>query len=135
MDRNGIRAASSGENESLAKGTKWTEMVGEMVMLSVGPGDQARIQPRSYTDRSVLPKSISKRLIQVLGVSESDRSVVFRTGVSHSDLSGKTWRPVTAAAVRMRSPSSYTASSTSSTPRQAKRVVAGEGREKQIIFF
>ncbi len=38
--RNGIRAASSGDNESLANCTKWTEMVGEMVMLSVGPGDQ-----------------------------------------------------------------------------------------------
>ncbi len=101
--RNGIRAASSGDNESLAKGTKWTEMVGEMVMLSVGPGDQ------------------------ILGITEADRSVVFRTGVSLSDLSGKTWRPVTAPTVRMRTQSCATsiASSTVSTPRQARRIVAG----------
>ena len=38
--RNGIRSASAGESESLAKGTKWIEMVGELHMISIGPGDQ-----------------------------------------------------------------------------------------------
>ena len=40
--RNGIRAASCGESESLAKGSKWIEMVGELHMLSIGPGNQVR---------------------------------------------------------------------------------------------
>ena len=38
--RNGIRGSGSGDNESLAKGSKWVEMVGNMHMISVGPKDQ-----------------------------------------------------------------------------------------------
>jgi len=40
--RQGVRAAAAGQNESLAKGNKWVQMVGEMLMLSVGPADQVR---------------------------------------------------------------------------------------------
>ena len=70
--RNGVRGALSGENDSLAKGSKWTEMVGSMHMVSVGPRDQ------------------------VVGVSAESRAVVVRTGVTPSDPSGKTWKAVTA---------------------------------------
>ena len=92
--RNGIRAASSGDSESMARGTKWVEMVGELSMISVGPGDQ------------------------VFGVTEEDRGIVFRTGVAGaSDPSGKTWKPVTAVPVRMRNFStSSSVSAASSTP-------------------
>ena len=47
--RNGIRAAASsgGDNESMARGTKWIEMVGELSMISVGPGDQGTLQSGS----------------------------------------------------------------------------------------
>ena len=93
--RNGIRAASSGDSESMARGTKWVEMVGELSMISVGPGDQ------------------------VFGVTEEDRGIVFRTGVAGaSDPSGKTWKPVTAVPVRMRNFStSSSVSAASSHPR------------------
>ena len=77
--RNGIRAASAGDSQSLAKGTKWIEMVGELHMISMGPGDQ------------------------VMGITDEEHQVVFRTGVTPSDLSGKTWKPVTAQAIRLRS--------------------------------
>ena len=71
--RNGIHGGGSGESEALARGTKWVGMVGEMVMLSVGPLDQ------------------------VIGIlDDADRSIVIRTGVSSSDLSGKTWKVISA---------------------------------------
>ena len=38
--RNGIRSSAAGDSESMAKGTKWVEMVGELRMISIGPGDQ-----------------------------------------------------------------------------------------------
>lgn len=38
--RNGVRGSGSGDNETLAKGSKWTEMVGNMHMISMGPKDQ-----------------------------------------------------------------------------------------------
>ena len=69
--RQGVRSDCGGENEQLAKGTKWIQMVGEVSMLSVGYGDQ------------------------LIAVGDIDRPVLIRTGVSSSDLSGKTWRPVT----------------------------------------
>ena len=50
--RNGIRAASSGESESMARGTKWIEMVGELSMISVGPGDQGTVQSSSQKSES-----------------------------------------------------------------------------------
>ena len=68
--RQGVRSGDG--SEQLARGTKWVEMVGEVSMLCVGGGDQ------------------------VLGLGGGDRSVLARTGVSSSDLTGKTWRPLTA---------------------------------------
>lgn len=90
--RNGVRASSAKDSESLAKGSKWIEMVGELQMLSLGPGDQ------------------------VLGITDDeDHHIVFRTGVNPSDLSGKTWKAISAAQIRPRSQSqSSTASSNSS---------------------
>jgi len=70
--RQGVRSDCGGETEQLAKGTKWIQMVGEVNMLCVGHGDQ------------------------LLAVGDADRPVLVRTGVSASDLSGKTWRPITA---------------------------------------
>ncbi|XP_028670052.1 tectonin beta-propeller repeat-containing protein 1 [Erpetoichthys calabaricus] len=54
-------------------GTGWIGMVGEMVMLSVGVNDQ------------------------VWGISCDDRAICFRQGVTSNELSGKTWRVITAA--------------------------------------
>ncbi|XP_059099157.1 tectonin beta-propeller repeat-containing protein-like isoform X1 [Tigriopus californicus] len=90
--RNGIRAASAKDSESLAKGSKWIEMVGELQMLSLGPGDQ------------------------VMGITDDeDHQIVLRTGVNPSDLSGKTWKAISATPIRPRSQSqSSTASSNSS---------------------
>jgi hypothetical protein len=90
--RNGVRAASSGDSESMAKGTKWIEMVGELIMISIGPGDQ------------------------VFGITEEEHAIVFRTGVSHSDASGKTWKPVTAQPGRMRNFSGCSSISSASQP-------------------
>ena len=77
--RQGVRSDCAGageESEQLARGTKWIQMVGEVAMLSVGGGDQ------------------------VMGVGQGeDRQVVARTGVTHSDLSGKMWKCVTSSAV------------------------------------
>jgi len=70
--RQGVRSDCGGETEQLARGTKWIQMVGEVNMLSVGFGDQ------------------------LLAVGDVDRPVLIRTGVSSSDLSGKTWRAITA---------------------------------------
>ena len=84
-----------------------------MVMLSVGPGDQV------FGVSDGAPS---------VGGGDDGRAVVFRTGVSHSDLSGKTWRPLTAPPVRMRTASNTTSttSTASSTPRAARRGVAGK---------
>ena len=102
--RNGIRASSGGESESLAKGTKWIEMVGELHMISIGPGDQVEpdyigvvLQNHFHQYR------LSSFLFQVLGITDEEHQVVFRTGVTPSDLSGKTWKPITAQTVRLRS--------------------------------
>ena len=71
--RNGVHGGGSGESEALARGVKWVGMVGEMVVLSVGPLDQ------------------------VVGIQDDqERSIVIRTGVSTSDLSGKTWKIISA---------------------------------------
>ena len=72
--RQGVRSDCGGETEQLARGSKWIQMVGEVNMVSVGLGDQ------------------------LLAVGAGDRPVLVRTGVSASDLSGKTWRPLTAPA-------------------------------------
>ena len=54
--RNGVRSSSSGDNENLAKGTKWLEMVGEMHMITLGIGDQV---PVSYFPYRVSFSSVS----------------------------------------------------------------------------
>ena len=51
-------------------------MVGELSMISIGPLDQ---------------------VVAIQEDSKHDRSIVIRTGISSSDLSGKTWKIVSAA--------------------------------------
>lgn len=60
--RNGVKASSSGDNENLAKGAKWIEMVGEMKMISVGPGDQVT--------KNVLKVLLSSRNWKLIFLSE-----------------------------------------------------------------
>ena len=74
--RNGIHGGGSGDSEALARGVKWVGMVGEMSMISIGPMDQ---------------------VVAIQEDSKHDRSIVVRTGISTSDLSGKTWKIVSAA--------------------------------------
>ena len=71
--RNGIHGQGSGESEALARGVKWVGMVGGMTMISLGPLDQV-----------------------VAIQDDSERSIVIRTGVNSSDLSGKTWKIISA---------------------------------------
>ncbi|XP_021088626.1 tectonin beta-propeller repeat-containing protein 1 isoform X3 [Mesocricetus auratus] len=59
-----------GVNSHNPCGTSWIEMVGEMTMVNVGLNDQ------------------------VWGISCEDRAVYFRQGVTPSELSGKTWKPI-----------------------------------------
>ena len=82
--RNGIRGAGAGDSESLAKGTKWIEMVGGMHMLSVGPRDQ------------VVGILASCEGYGTEFPTNDERCLVLRTGVSSSDSSGKTWKRITA---------------------------------------
>ncbi len=71
--RNGVHGDGSGESEALSRGVKWVGMVGELAAISVGPFDQV-----------------------VAIQDDSERSVVIRTGVTTSDLTGKTWKVVNA---------------------------------------
>ena len=68
--------SGSGDSEALARGVKWVGMVGELSMISIGPLDQ---------------------VVAIQEDSKHDRSIVIRTGISSSDLSGKTWKIVSAA--------------------------------------
>ncbi|XP_051926678.1 tectonin beta-propeller repeat-containing protein 1 [Hippocampus zosterae] len=61
-----------GVNSHNPRGSGWISMVGEMAMINVGLNDQ------------------------VWGIGSEDRAVYFRQGVTASELSGKTWRAVTA---------------------------------------
>uniref|UniRef100_A0A0K2T4H6 Tectonin betapropeller repeatcontaining proteinlike [Megachile rotundata] n=1 Tax=Lepeophtheirus salmonis TaxID=72036 RepID=A0A0K2T4H6_LEPSM len=71
--RNGIRSSRTVDNDTLAIGSKWIQMVGELQMLSLSPFDQ------------------------VIGIrADEDRPIIFRTGIYKSDLCGKTWRPLAA---------------------------------------
>ena len=78
--RQGVRSDCTGageESEQLARGTKWIQMVGELGMVSVGGGDP------------------------VMGIEAGEeRGLVLRTGVSHSDVSGRTWARVTGGCVQ-----------------------------------
>ncbi|RXG72760.1 Tectonin beta-propeller repeat-containing protein [Armadillidium vulgare] len=49
-------------------GTMWLEMVGSLLMVSVGPNNQ------------------------VWGISNDDHTLVIRTGITYSELTGKTWK-------------------------------------------
>ncbi|GAB6031582.1 tectonin beta-propeller repeat containing [Chamberlinius hualienensis] len=72
--RKGVNGRESGTREELATGTGWVEMVGDLSLISVGLGDQ------------------------VWALSADERkSVYIRTGVTPLELSGKTWKPITAA--------------------------------------
>ena len=71
--RNGVHGDGSGESEALARGLKWVGMVGELAAISVGPFDQV-----------------------VAIQDDAERSIVIRTGVTNSDLTGKTWKVINA---------------------------------------
>ena len=136
--RQGFKSTdTSGSSETLIKGTKWIKMVGSVSMLSVGAEDQVVSLSAPTSD------SIDVRQIQM------------RTGVTPSDISGKTWRRITAAApfqaarfsrersisesskrIRLSSDSSGTASSVSSYDRSdsvplASNQAAGGGADAQ----
>lgn len=66
--RRGVRGNSASESEECARGCGWVEMVGRMTLISVAANDQ------------------------VWAIGAEDRLLYFRTGVTHSDLTGKTWR-------------------------------------------
>ncbi|KAK6625221.1 hypothetical protein RUM43_005512 [Polyplax serrata] len=68
--RKGINGDNAGLSESLAKGTGWIEMIGNMSDISVSSNDQ------------------------VWAVGADDKILYFRTGVTQEDLMGKTWRPL-----------------------------------------
>ncbi|KAM6951559.1 tectonin beta-propeller repeat-containing protein 1 [Aplochiton taeniatus] len=76
-----------GVNSHNPCGSGWIGMVGEMIMINVGPNDQ------------------------VWGISCEDRSVHYRQGVTSSELSGKTWRAITVPRDNDRSLSRASASS------------------------
>ncbi|XP_014806855.1 PREDICTED: tectonin beta-propeller repeat-containing protein 1 [Calidris pugnax] len=59
-----------GVNSHNPCGTSWIEMVGEMMMVTVGLNNQ------------------------VWGISCDDRAIYFRQGVTPSELSGKTWKAI-----------------------------------------
>ena len=73
--RQGFKSVDTSDSDILIKGTKWIKMVGTVSMLSVGLCDQ------------------------VYAISNAEiRNIQMRTGVSPSDLSGKTWKTITAEA-------------------------------------
>ncbi|KAK3915633.1 Tectonin beta-propeller repeat-containing protein [Frankliniella fusca] len=66
--RRGVRGNSSSDSEEYARGCGWVEMVGSMALISVAANDQ------------------------VWAIGAEDRLLYFRTGITPSDLTGKTWR-------------------------------------------
>lgn len=81
--RNGVKGAHAGHNQSMARGTKWVEMVGSIHSLSIGPNDHLVGLPetkcRDRRQRSVISRPLS---------------VLLRTGITPADLTGKTWQPI-----------------------------------------
>ena len=72
-------------------------------------------------------------LRQVFGITEEDHSIVFRTGVAGaSDPSGKTWKPVTAVPVRMRSFSASSSVSAASSIPAHPRTPPAHARREQL---
>lgn len=68
--RKGIYGQQAGTNDDYASGKGWVEMVGEMCSISVGPNDQ------------------------VWGLGRDDKVIYFRTGITQTELSGKTWKAI-----------------------------------------
>ncbi|XP_067143428.1 tectonin beta-propeller repeat-containing protein 1 isoform X2 [Centruroides vittatus] len=68
--RKGIKGQQAGVDDDYAIGSGWVKMVGEMSSISVGPNDQ------------------------VWGLGRDDKIIYFRTGITQSELSGKTWKPI-----------------------------------------
>ena len=77
--RQGFKSVDSSASDVLIKGTKWIKMIGTVSMISVGLEDQVF---------SISPSSQNQDI----------RWIQMRTGVSPSDLSGKTWKTITAQA-------------------------------------
>ncbi|XP_041473634.1 tectonin beta-propeller repeat-containing protein 1-like [Lytechinus variegatus] len=69
--RKGYMSTDMKENRSNRAGTSWIEMCGQVAQLSVGPNDQ----------------------VWAL-TAEEGRSIVFRSGVSYEELSGREWKAV-----------------------------------------
>ncbi|XP_063961190.1 tectonin beta-propeller repeat-containing protein 1-like [Lytechinus pictus] len=69
--RKGFMSTDMKENRSNRAGTSWIEMCGQVAQLSVGPNDQ----------------------VWAL-TAEEGRSIVFRSGVSYEELSGREWKAV-----------------------------------------
>ena len=131
--RQGVRSdlGTDSSGGHLARGTKWIRMVGEAAQLTVGPGDQL-LAVAAAPSGSGRPEELPDA-----------RPILFRTGVSPSDVCGKTWRAVTAVAppcrrpshsvpplvARRRTPSAAsTASGGSTTARQS------QDREEKVCF-
>ncbi|KAK4307589.1 hypothetical protein Pmani_020655 [Petrolisthes manimaculis] len=70
--RRGLGGSGSGQDNLHDKdtGTAWLLMVGSLLLVTLGPNDQ------------------------VLGVTAEDHSIVIRTGITETELTGKTWKPI-----------------------------------------
>ncbi|XP_045618254.2 tectonin beta-propeller repeat-containing protein isoform X1 [Procambarus clarkii] len=66
----GVKHGNETGQQNLDTGTSWLLMVGKLNMVAVGPNDQ------------------------VWGVSNEDHTIVLRTGVSETELAGRTWRSI-----------------------------------------
>ncbi|XP_030840073.1 tectonin beta-propeller repeat-containing protein 1 isoform X3 [Strongylocentrotus purpuratus] len=69
--RKGFMSTDMKENRSNRSGTSWIEMCGQVAQLTVGPNDQ----------------------VWAL-TAEEGRSIIFRSGVSYEELSGREWKAV-----------------------------------------
>ena len=75
--RQGFKSSDTTNSDTLIKGTKWIKMVGSASTISVGPGDQVFCVCSAPDDNDT-------RLVQM------------RTGVQSSDISGKSWKTISA---------------------------------------
>ncbi|XP_053646773.1 tectonin beta-propeller repeat-containing protein isoform X2 [Cherax quadricarinatus] len=79
-------------HKNLDTGTTWLLMVGLLNMIAVGPNDQ------------------------VWGISIEDHTILVRTGVTETELTGRTWRPICLPAGTFETPPPSMNSSPSSSP-------------------
>lgn len=98
--RRGLEGSDSATSYNSVMGTSWLQMVGSLNSVSVGPNDQ------------------------VWGVSSEDTLVLVRTGVTPSELAGRTWKPISLPISTCESQSNSGRSS--STSRQSS--VSGAGK-------